>query len=202
MPNGTKTVATRLAKPDSRLARQGDPRSRSKPTCRDELCCAIYRARIHRTMPDHRAARLCPHGDRLRSREVPGRIEIAQALPQQLSQPWRFPRRLYGRDRQETVRAASAEMAAHRRLLVSKGRHADRRVLAGGETSKKRVGARPGRRPLSWTRLTFQRTPTKTERAGPSSRTQCNRSGHEHRRDTNAAHAGAIHDRTRRLTKK
>src|SRR5262249_24422618 len=42
--NGTKTVATRPTKPNSRLARQGTPRSRAEPACRDQLCCAIYRA--------------------------------------------------------------------------------------------------------------------------------------------------------------
>ena len=47
------------------------------------------------------------------------------------------------------VDAAQAAMAAHRRLLVSARRHADRRVLAGGQTAGGRLGARPGRRALS-----------------------------------------------------
>ena len=41
-----------------------------------------------------------------------------------------------------TGRAAQAEMAAHRRLLVSARRHADRCVLAGGKIAEGRLGAR------------------------------------------------------------
>ena len=52
---------------------------------------------------------------------------------EQFPQSWRVPRGMHGRDREETGRAAEAEMAAHRRLLSSARRHADRRVLAGGE---------------------------------------------------------------------
>src|SRR5262245_43827346 len=44
-------------------------------------------------------------------------------------------------------------MAAHRRLLVSARRHADRRVLAGGQASGRRLGAGPGRSTLSRARL-------------------------------------------------
>ena len=51
------------------------------------------------------------------------------------------------------VRAAQAEMAAHRRLLVSARRHADRRVLAAGQIAGRRLGAGPGRRALSRARL-------------------------------------------------
>ena len=51
------------------------------------------------------------------------------------------------------VRAAQAEMAAHRRLLVSARRHADRRVLADGQVAEGRLGAGPGRRALSRPRL-------------------------------------------------
>ena len=42
-----------------------------------------------------------------------------------------------------------AEMAAHRRLLVSARRHPDRRVLADRQTAEGHVGPRPGRRALS-----------------------------------------------------
>ena len=49
-------------------------------------------------------------------------------------------------DRQETRRAAKTEMAAHRRLFPSARRHADRCVLAGRKASRRRVGARSGRR--------------------------------------------------------
>ena len=68
---------------------------------------------------------------------VPGKwlveFEVAEALPHQLSQLRRVPRGLHRRDRQAAGRLAQAEMAAHRRLLVSARRHADRRVLAGGK---------------------------------------------------------------------
>ena len=52
-------------------------------------------------------------------------------------------------DRQAARGAAQAEMAAHRRLLVSARRHADRRVLADRAPAGRRVAARPGRRALS-----------------------------------------------------
>ena len=49
--------------------------------------------------------------------------------------------------------AAQAEMAAHRRLLVSARRHADRRVLADRQTAEGRVGAGPGRAAVSRARV-------------------------------------------------
>jgi hypothetical protein len=55
---------------------------------------------------------------------------IAEALPHKFSQPWRVPRRLHRCHRQKTFSAAQAEMAAHRRLLVSARRNADRCILA------------------------------------------------------------------------
>ena len=50
-------------------------------------------------------------------------------------------------------RAARAEIPAHRRLLVSARRHADRRVLAGGQAARGRVAAGPGRGALSRARI-------------------------------------------------
>ena len=47
------------------------------------------------------------------------------------------------------VAAARAEVAAHRRLLVSARRHADRRLLADRRAARRPVAARPGRRALS-----------------------------------------------------
>src|SRR5262249_40605390 len=146
--DGTKTATARPTKPDTRVTQQGGPRSRVEPPCRDELCCTFYRARIHHAVPDHGATRLCSSGDRLCSGEVPRRIEIAEALPQQLPQPWRFSRRLHRYNRQEAVRTAATQMAPHRRLLVSARRNADRRILAGWKAAEWRVGARPGCRPL------------------------------------------------------
>ena len=49
--------------------------------------------------------------------------------------------------------AAQAEMAAHRRLLVSARRHSDRRVLADRQAAERRLGAGPGRGALSRPRL-------------------------------------------------
>src|SRR5262249_51868802 len=60
----------------------------------------------------------------------------------------RLPRGVHGRDRQEARRAAQAEVPAHRRLLVSTRRHADRRVLAGGGIAFGSLAAGPGRRAL------------------------------------------------------
>ena len=51
-------------------------------------------------VPDHRPAGLRPSGDRLRAGAMPGRIEVAQALPRQLPQPRRLPRGLHRRHRQ------------------------------------------------------------------------------------------------------
>ena len=50
--------------------------------------------------------------------------------------------------------AARAALSAHRRLLVSARRHADRRVLADGHLPQGRVAPRPGRRALPRARLT------------------------------------------------
>ena len=57
------------------------------------------------------------------------------------------------RSRKRLVAAINAEMAAHRRLLVSARRHADRRVLADRRAAEGSVAARPGRRALSRTRM-------------------------------------------------
>ena len=89
---------------------------------------------------------------------VPGRflveLKSLKLYLEQLPQSRRLPRGLHRRHRQETVRAAQAEISAHRRLLVSARRHADRRVLAGGQIAEGRLAAaRPGRRALSRARL-------------------------------------------------
>ena len=65
----------------------------------------------------------------------------------------RLPRGLHGRHRQAALRALEAEMAAHRRLLVSARRHPHRRVLAGRPLAQGPMGARPGRLALSRARL-------------------------------------------------
>ena len=53
-------------------------------------------------------------------------------------------------DRRAAGRGARAGVAAHRRLLVSARRHADRRVLADRRAARGRVASRPGRCALSW----------------------------------------------------
>ena len=50
-----------------------------------------------------------------------------------------------------------AALAAHRRLLVSAGRHADRRVLADGQAARGPVDSRPGRAAVSRARLIDRR---------------------------------------------
>ena len=136
--------------PDPRLARQGGARPRAQSASGHELRRALHLSRIHRDVPGHRPAGFRHAGHRLRAEGLARRIEIAEALSQQLPQSRRVPRGLHGRDRQETGRAAEAEMAAHRRLFPSARRHADRRVLAGGKVAVRRLGARSGRqRPIA-----------------------------------------------------
>src|SRR5262245_47352351 len=60
---------------------------------------------------------------------------------------------MHRQDRQGAGRAPEAALAAHRRLFLPPRRHADRRVLAGWKTSRRRVGAGPGRAHLSRTRI-------------------------------------------------
>src|SRR5437870_5457828 len=138
----------------SRLAVAGGARPRAKSACGYELPSALHRARIHHALPDHGATRLRAPRHRLRAGEVARGIEIAQALSRELPQSRRVPRGLHGCDRQDTGRAAQAEMAAHRRLLVSARRHADRRVLAGRKAASRRLGPGPGRRAVSGAGIT------------------------------------------------
>src|ERR1700728_2742477 len=60
---------------------------------------------------------------------------------------------MYRCDRQETRQTPDAEMAPNRRLFPSARRHADRRVLAGGEAPGGDLGARSGHQPLSGARI-------------------------------------------------
>jgi hypothetical protein len=61
----------------------------------------------------------------------------------------RISRGLHGYDRQTDISRDQAEMAAHRRLLVSARRHSDRRVLANRQIAEGHVDSRSGRRALS-----------------------------------------------------
>ena len=123
-----------------------------------ELCRALHRAGVHHAVPDHRPAGFRPSGHRLRAGDAGwSKSKSLKLYLDQLPQPGRVPRGLHRRHRQAAVRAAEAEMAAHRRLLVSARRHSDRRVLAGRQIAEGRLGAGPGRRALSRPRLTVSR---------------------------------------------
>src|SRR6185295_11380521 len=139
-----------------RLARPGDPRSRAEPADRHELRGALRLPGIHLDVPGHRPAGLRHHDDRLRAAALADRVEVAQALSQQLPQSWHLPRGLHGRDRKAAGEAAGAEMAAHRRLFLSARRHADRRVLAIRQTAEGCLGAGPGRAAVPGTGVSGQ----------------------------------------------
>ncbi len=102
----------------------------------------------------------------------------------QFPQSRRLPRGLHRRHRQEAVRAAQAEMAAHRRLLVSARRHSDRRVLAGRQVAEGCLGARPGCRALSRARLNRRRVrPPQPMRAGEADADQHDSTEQQDRRN-------------------
>jgi len=77
------------------------------------------------------------------------REQEPQALSRRLPQSWRLPRGLHGGDRQAAGGDAGPQMAAHRGLLVSARRHADRRFLADGRGAQGAMGSRDRRCELS-----------------------------------------------------
>ena len=200
--NGTETNGTRPAEPDPRLARQGGSRSRAQPACRDELCGVIY--------PRRNSWTLCPITGQPDFAHLVIDYEPARFLVESKSlklylnsfrNHGAFHERLHRRYRKKAIRAAEAEVAAHRRLLVSAWRHADRCVLAGRKIAQRRMGARSGRRALPRTRLTFRdlrRTysaqvhPVDVNAAAPTNRTA----------PPHSDQTDAVNDRPRRLTKK
>ena len=103
-------------------------------------------------------------------------------------------------------RAAQAEISAHRRLLVSARRHADRRVLAGRKIAEGRLdAARSGRRALSRARLDVQfhlRRPAQPVRAGKADDDQHASAHPQHRVQADGGEAGAVDDRADRLSQK
>ena len=74
----------------------------------------------------------------------------------QLPQPRRIPRGLHGRNRQAHRGRDQAEMAAHRRLLVSARRHPHRCVLADRQVAEGLVDSRSGRRALPRAGMTMR----------------------------------------------
>src|SRR5262249_61055260 len=77
-------------------ASPGGARPGAEPAPGRQLRGAIHRARIHRTVPDYRAAGLRSSGDRLRARPMAGRIEVVEIVPDQLPQSRRLSRGLHG----------------------------------------------------------------------------------------------------------
>ena len=120
--------------------RQGQARPRAQSADGHQLRGALHRAGIHLALPGHRPAGFRPSRDRLCAGPVAAGVEIAEALCRELPQSRRLPRGLHGRDRQADRGRDQAEMAAHRRLLVSARRHSDRRVLADRHAARRACG--------------------------------------------------------------
>src|SRR5262249_9189098 len=138
--NGEETTAAGPPNPDPWFPGPGCPRSRAEPSYGDELYCTVHGPRVHDPLPHHRPTGFCASGDRLSAGALPGRIQIVQALSQQLPQSWRVPRRLHGSDRKEADGAAQAEMVTDWRILVSARWNADRCVLADWTVTERRLG--------------------------------------------------------------
>ena len=96
------------------------------------------------------------------------------------------------------VGALSGQMAAHRRLLVSARRHADRRVLADRRAAVGPVAAGPGRRALSRARLTRTGTDIAMD-AAEDIRAEAARAGFDAVRFTPARLPASAGDGSRRL---
>ncbi len=82
-----------------------------------------------------------PFRDRLRAGKDADRKQIPETLSRIVPQPRSFSRGLHRDDRQTPYRRHVAEVVADRRLLVSKGRHADRRILSTRLASERRLGS-------------------------------------------------------------
>ena len=81
------------------------------------------------------------------------REQVAEALSGLLPQSRGVPRGLHAGDRPAAGRRPRAAVAAHRRLLVSARRHADRRLLPDRRAAGRALAARSGRGTLSRPRL-------------------------------------------------
>ena len=92
----------------SRSAGRKDARPGAQPAGRHRLYRPFHRAGVHLDLPGDRAARLRPSRHRLCAGQMAYRIEVAQTLPRQLSQPRRIPRGLHGAHRQGPCRRRSS----------------------------------------------------------------------------------------------
>ena len=113
MPCQSKACSVRMAKKPLQLGRPAPlPASPDQavldrvrnPHPGHELCRALHLSRIHRDVPGHRPAGFRHAGHRLCAEGLARRIEIAEALSQQLPQSRRVPRGLHGR---ESARSSS-----------------------------------------------------------------------------------------------
>src|SRR5665213_1855521 len=84
--NGKKTTATGAPHAYPPLAGQGKTRPRAQSAGRHQLLGALHRAGIYLLVSDNRPARFRSFRDRLCARAFPGRVEVAQALLEQLPQ--------------------------------------------------------------------------------------------------------------------
>src|SRR6266849_5042032 len=147
--DGPKITAARPRRGMAAHARRSSDRSRAQPAKGYGLRGAVHRAGIYLALPGHRPAGLRTSRDRLCAGPVATGVEIPKAVYRQFSKSRRIPRRLHGGDRQKDIGGDQAEMAAHRRLLVSARRYSDRRVLANWQIAEGNVDPGPGRRALS-----------------------------------------------------
>src|SRR5262249_49735420 len=108
-------------------------RPRPQSAIRPGLSRSLCGARVHLDLPGDGTARFRTSRDRLCARPMAAGVEITEALCGKLPQSRRLSRRLHRDDRQAHRCRDQAEMAAHRRLLVSTRRHSYRRVLANRE---------------------------------------------------------------------
>src|SRR5882672_9271852 len=135
------------------VARGGRPGERAQSASARALSGALHGAGIHLTLPDDRPARFRTPRDRLRATRKARREQVAEAFPDELPQPRCLPRGMHGDDRPAHRRDDRTALAAHRWLLVSARRHADRCLLADRRGAEGPVAARPGRRALSRPRI-------------------------------------------------
>ncbi len=153
-----RNVSSRLdpARPARRVAGvagRGDAGARAESASGQGVPGALHRAGVHVAVPGHRPARFRAPRHRLRAAALAGREQVAEAVSRLVPQSRRVPRGLHAGDRRPAGRLPEAALAAHRRLLVSARRHADRRVLADRQAAGGPVDSRPGRRGLQRARL-------------------------------------------------
>ncbi len=104
--------------------------------------------------PADRPAGLRPSGDRLRARPLPGRKQVAEAVPRLLRNHGAFHEACTVGIARPPGRRDCTRLAAHRRLLVSARRHPDRTCSTRPARPPPGCGLPDqGSAALSWTRL-------------------------------------------------